>query len=374
MRFTVPGGRISILVILLIGYLFLVVPGLLTLSRTAALVQNLGDAADGKVDAAEVVETEIVRWREGEALTARVYRQSTTNPATAIVFVPGLTPDGILNQRFVAVARALAKSGYLVLTPDIPALRHFRLESESIDQISFWYRQLRRNEEFKARQVGLLGVSVGGTLSLLSVARSPLSRDADFVVCIGGYQSLSRCQSRWFSMATARERHGKYPVQFYGRWIAMLMALDALPDPNDRIRMRETLEHLLVRGKATTEMPSSAEGARWYRYAVLDESDDDFSTLVSAQLEQKYRALSAETELAQIQCPVFLVHGAGDELIPPEETEELSRRLSSADEIHLLYTPLISHTHPLIDRLGTWEKFLALGRGLWFLHSLVLTT
>jgi len=359
--------------ILLIGYLFLLVPGLLTVSRTTALVRNLGDATDGKVDATELVETEIVRWREGEALPARVYRQSATNPATALVFVPGLTPDGIDNPRFVAVARALAKSGYLVLTPDIPALRNFRLEEESIDQIGFWYRQLRRNEEFKARQVGLLGVSVGGTLSLLAVARSPLSRDADFVVCIGGYQSLSRCQSRWFSMAAAQERHGKYPVQFYGRWIAMLMALDALPDANDRVRMRETLEHLLIRGKASTEMPSSAEGARWYRYAVLNETGDDIYALVSTKLERRYRALSAEAELSMVQCPVFLVHGASDELIPPEETEELRRRLSSA-EIHLLYTPLISHTHPLIDRLGPLEKLLALGRGLWFLHSLVLTT
>ncbi len=373
MRLTVPGGRGSILLTVLIVYVFVIVPGLVTVGRTAALVQNLRDAADGQVESPDLIETQVIRWREGEALSARLYRQANTQPATALVFVPGLTPDGILNPRFVAVARALARSGYLVLTPDIPAFREFRLTGDSVDQISFWYRQLRRNDEFQASRVGFVGVSVGGTLSLLAVARHPLSRDADFVVCIGGYQDLSRCQSRWFSMAAAQEKHGRYPVQFYGRWIAMLMALDALPDPTDRVRMREILEHLLVQGKTSTEMPSSPEAARWYRYAVLDESDEDVPELVATQLQPNYAALSPEGELAFIECPVFLVHGAGDELIPPEETEELRRRLSSAD-IHLLYTPLISHTHPLIDRLGTGDKLMALGRCIWFLHSLVLTT
>ena len=48
----------------------------------------------------------------------------------------------------------------------------------------------------------------------------------------------------------------------------------------------------------------------------------------------------------EIRCPVFLVHGAYDDLIPPEESLRLAARFVNAP-VHVLVSPFLTHTHPV---------------------------
>ncbi len=342
------------------------------LFRTADVVTNLGRAAHQTVDTAGLIETDIHLASGQTERTARVYQMDTRGPKTAILFVPGLTPNGILNPRFVAVARSLARSGYVVITPRLSGFDNFRLEPPAIEEIGFWYGRMRERPWFPLRKAGIVGVSVGGTLALLAAARQPECRNLDFVVCIGGYQDLWRCQRRWFSNTRGVDSHGHYPVQFYGKWILMLTALDAMRNRRDHDQLERALTDLVVTAKTSVTLSNlGTEGGLWYNLAMGDQmTDAAVLARISQQLQTSFRTLSPGEELSAITCPVFLVHGAYDELIPAEETLELEKLLTSTRPVTLL-TPAISHTHPLLDKLGLWSKWKALAEGSFFLYRFV---
>jgi pimeloyl-ACP methyl ester carboxylesterase len=359
-----------VLVAVVLGLAIWVLPGVFS---TAEVVSNLVQAARQTVDTTGLIETDI-RLGSGQAeKTARVYQMDTRGPKTAILFIPGLTPNGILNPRFVAVARALARSGYVVITPRLSGFDSFRLEPAAIQEVGFWYGRMRERPWFRLRKAGIVGVSVGGTLALLAAARQPECRNLDFVVCIGGYQDLWRCQRRWFSNTRGADSHGQYPVQFYGKWILMLTALDALRDHHDHDQLERALTDLVVSAKTSVSISSlGAEGGLWYSFALGDEQMTDAALLarISQQLQASFQELSPGEELSAITCPVFLVHGAYDELIPAEETLELEKLLISTRPVTLL-TPAISHTHPLLDRLSIRSQWKALAEGSFFLYRFV---
>ena len=354
---------------IVLGLAILVLPGLF---RTVEVVTSLGQAARQTVDTDGLIETDIHLGSGQAEKTARVYQMDTRGPKTAILFVPGLTPNGILNPRFVAVARSLARSGYVIITPRLSGFDNFRLEPAAIQEIGFWYGHMRERPWFPLRKAGIVGVSVGGTLALLAAARQPECRNLDFVVCIGGYQDLWRCQQRWFSNTRGIDSHGRYPVQFYGKWILMLTALDAMRNRHDHDQLERALTDLVVTAKTSVNLSTlGAEGGLWYNLALGEQMTDAvLLARISQQLQARFETLSPGEELSAITCPVFLVHGAYDELIPAEETLELEKLLTSTQPVTLL-TPAISHTHPLLDKLGFWSKWKALAEGSFFLYRFV---
>ena len=73
----------------------------------------------------------------------------------------------------------------------------------------------------------------------------------------------------------------------------------------------------------------TAEGARWYALALMKENQTDAELV--AKIEQHltlriYPQLDPDDAVNHLRCPAFLIHGAYDDLIPPEESMELHRR------------------------------------------------
>ena len=66
-----------------------------------------------------------------------------------------------------------------------------------------------------------------------------------------------------------------------------------------------------------------------------------------------YPRLNPDDAVNHLRCPAFLIHGAYDDLIPPEESMELHRRLPRA---YLLISPFLTHTHPTDKQLSLARK------------------
>jgi pimeloyl-ACP methyl ester carboxylesterase len=58
------------------------------------------------------------------------------------------------------------------------------------------------------------------------------------------------------------------------------------------------------------------------------------------------------------EAPVFLLHGAEDNVVPAIETLRLARHLESRTRVHMLLTPLISHAE--VDRPATTGEIVSL--------------
>jgi pimeloyl-ACP methyl ester carboxylesterase len=77
--------------------------------------------------------------------------------------------------------------------------------------------------------------------------------------------------------------------------------------------------------------------------------------------------LDPSDALKQLRCPVFLLHGAYDDLIPPRESVELHQRLTHS---HLLISPFMTHTHPSGTSLSLWQKVKAVFSTMAFCYQL----
>ena len=285
-----------------------------------------------------------VNGREYEALTFRPVKSPATS---AVVLVAGLSEQGCYHPRLLALSRLLAGMGVLVVAPDIREFRDFQISAEPMVQILFWFDQVPGLQGAeRVRTTGLAGISYSGTLALITAARPEIRDRVGFVAAIGPYASLLRCVRNWFA-ASPSAPNNYFPTRFYAKWIVMRAALDMLDAPEDRNSLQGTLKSLLIRNQAPpADSVLTAEGKRWYRLATLpeNESDPELTREIESYLVPRlFSQLEPQEALPGIHCPVFLIHGAYDDLIPPGESVELHRQLADS---RLLISPFLTHTHP----------------------------
>jgi pimeloyl-ACP methyl ester carboxylesterase len=307
--------------------------------------------ADGKTgEDLNVVQTRVSRTNGPAEEEALVYRPAGATPTRAVVLVPGISELGCYHPRLTALSRYLAANGFLVVTPDIKLLRMFRMSPGTVDLISFWFRQVPTLDSgSRVRVVGLSGISFSATLAILAAARQEVRDHVSFVFGIGAYDDPVRCSQAWFAAGPVTMSPGYYPTRYYARWIVMLGALDLVSDKEERDFLERALTDLLsLKPAPPPPQDLSQASQRWYRLALMpeDQSDDGLARTIESHLKSTlYKAISPEPAAASIRCPVFLVHGAQDDLIPPEESLSLARRFVNAP-VHLLVTPFLTHTHP----------------------------
>jgi len=369
--------------LLVAGALLLVALAVIALSAefplTVRLALGLRLLAAGKAgERLAVIETELTRTMDGQEVSAVLYRPSGTSAGRALLLVPGISELGCRHPRLVALSRLLAANGFMVLTPDIVPLRQFRIAPEALDHLSFWLSQLESlDEAAPARCIGLAGISFSGTLALIAAARPENRHRVAFVLSIGAYHDLTACAQSWFAASAVTVGEGYYPTRYYARWIAMLAALDLLPDAADRSVLQSVLTRLLMQQDPPPLAPhAGAQAARWYRLARAreDESDPELARAIVGRLAQQVSARLAPGRAAsEIECPVFLAHGAFDDLIPPSESIALQQKITRARS-WLLISPFLTHTHPASQELGLRSKTRAVVDILLFLHRLVLSS
>ncbi len=85
--------------------------------------------------------------------------------------------------------------------------------------------------------------------------------------------------------------------------------------------------------------------------------------------ESQLSAISPQGKLGPLRAPVFLLHGATDDIIPSTETLWLEKDIPKAYLREALITPAFSHVDP--DKHAVWMRSVALGRvpGRSFAHS-----
>jgi dienelactone hydrolase len=307
-----------------------------------------------------VRETRVQRSMGSEKLEGILYEPSQSRPRSGVLLIAGVSELGCYHPRLVAMSRTLAAKGFFVVTPDIVMFRQFKVTPAVLDEIAFWYKETRDlAASRKLERTGIAGISFSATLALIVAAQPQVRDSAGFVLGIGAYDDLRRCSRQWFSSSQAGTGEGYYPVRFYAKWILMIAALDMLHADEDRKFVQEVLLQLLLQ-RPVPQAPDNLtkEGRRWYRLAVMpeNESDPELASEIENYLAPRlYRQLSPDRAAAEVRCPVFLVHGAYDDLIPPTESEELKKRIRGAKS-YLLISPFLTHTHPLQRTLSWSEK------------------
>jgi pimeloyl-ACP methyl ester carboxylesterase len=283
------------------------------------------------------------------------------------VVAHGVHYQGIDERRLVPFARALAQAGLVVLTPELQDLTDYRVTQRTIDEIADAVAYLSsRQNVLKEHKVGLLGFSFAGGLALVAAAQPELEDKLAYAVSVGGHHDLSRVlQFLTSSQVVAPEGTFERPAHEYGLVVLVYEYLERFVPEADRAALTAAFRAWLQEDRAAARAYASER--------VTEDGEKLFSLLERQQLSRlrpklesilqerqvELAGLSPRGRLHVIRVPVYLLHGAGDSVIPPSEAQWAALELGKAPHA-LLVTPLIEHVQ--VERTAGWKERLELVR------------
>jgi dienelactone hydrolase len=301
-------------------------------------------------------------------LAARTYRPDGAI-RRAVLMVPGVHAAGIEEPRLTGFAEDLAARGFAIVTADLPDLRQYAITPRSTDMIEDAMRWLSERQDL-AQDVrpGLVGISFGGGLSVVAAARPSIRDRAAFVLSLGGHGDLARTL-RYLCTGVLADGSVR-PPHDYGV-VIMLLGVAERMVPADQVEplrqgIRTFLEasHVDMVDKARAQKiferaralaASMPEPSRTLMVAVNERN----VALLGPRLLPHVETLADDPALSPVaspapRAPVFLLHGADDNVIPAMESTRLADHLRPHTEVHVLLTPLITHAE--VNRPADWGE------------------
>jgi dienelactone hydrolase len=283
----------------------------------------------------------------GGPTPARLYRPRGVEGPPGVVLVHGVHRLGIEEPRLTRFARAVAATGVVVLTPEVQEIADYRVDPRSIDTIGAAAVELDRRTGGRA---GVMGMSFAGGLSLLAAADPRFADRIGFVVAIGAHDDLARV-SRFFvenyierpdGTVTHLEAHG------YGALVLVYGRADRFFPPEDVDVARDVLRLWLWDDRAAALARAEDLGPEsWAKMdGILHDPASSIAPEVLAVVERDREAMTAVSphgHLGRLQVPVFLLHGAGDTVIPAAETEWIASEVPASMLRRVLVSPAIVH-------------------------------
>jgi len=297
-------------------------------------------------------------------LRAKLYTPKTHTEG-ALLLAPGVNALGIDEPRLVAFARNLAASGFVVLTPELPDLSRYLVTARSTDMLedaALWFSG--RTDLTRGHRVGMAGISFAGGLSVVAAGRPSLAGRLAFVFSFGGHANFQRvvrylCTGAEPPAPRIGDPPRVPPPHDYGVAIVALDLAERLVPPDQVEPLKAGIlrflhaSHLALFDKQKAEQEFAearamettiAEPGRTFLHLV---NVRDVATLGQRLLPSiadlgDDAALSPDRSPAP-DAPVFLLHGAEDNVVPAIETLRLCRHLEPHTKVRVLLTPLISH-------------------------------
>lgn len=297
------------------------------------------------------------------AVRARLYVPRGVGRPQGMVLVHGIHHLGINEPRLMSFARAGASNGFAVLTPEVAALADYHVDDASISTIgesAVWL-----HERLGTAPVTVVAVSFAGGLSLLAARDPRYAPHMRSIVLMGAYDSLTRVM-HFLATSQAELPDGRfepYTAHDYGAAVFVysqlghFFAASDLPAAHDALRdwlwerpadAQALLPKLSPAGRATMEL-LVARRIDQLRPRLLEVIQED---------EPGLAALSPEGKLGALRVPVFVLHGATDDIIPSTESLWLEREIPKPYLRDALITPAFSHVDP--DKHAIWKDQLRL--------------
>ena len=346
----------------------------LPVSRHVRAARLLSRFADTNATYSDIDETALLLETPNGPTRAKIYSPRGSSGLPGMVVIPGVHHLGVDEPRLQRFARTIAASGVTVMTPEIKELTDYRIEPKSIATIGAAATELA--SRVHRRSVGVMGLSFAGGLSLLAAANPETNRSIAFVVAVGAHDDI-RHVARFFAKDEAIEPDGNVVHMHAHPYGIMVLAYehaedffdkadvpaaheamrDWLWEEKDQARAVETKMSLTGRAKfdllAEPPAPASSDpkSASFPQHPLANE--------ILGALELYGPALddvSPHGHLASIHVPVFLVHGAGDDVIPSTETEWLAQDVPADQLQEALISPALQHVE-LNGEPGAGDKW-----------------
>ena len=259
-------------------------------------------------------------------------------PWPGLLLVHGLTPDGKRDTRLTATAALLARAGFAVAVPELPALRAQHLRPSDARVVRETLDRLAASPGVRRGPVAVIAVSVGLAPVALALDDAVMANRVRLVVALGGYADARELVRYFTTGAYAFDGTiGRAAVDpaLAGSFLAQ--NLDLVPDERDRAAVEAAL-----RGRPAG--PDVGPGARAV-LALLQNRDparvDGLMDALPTTTRELLDTLSPARHLGKTGARLLLVHGRDDPAIP--FTESLRLAAAVPDRSRLVVVGLVGH-------------------------------
>jgi pimeloyl-ACP methyl ester carboxylesterase len=330
------------------------------------LVQFLDPHASGllvRLERHGVDTREIILSTTQGQVRAKLYVPRGVAHPPGMVLVHGIHHLGIDEPRLMNFARAAASNGFSVLTPEIAALADYHVDDASIGTIgqsSDWLQQ-----RLGTGPVTIVGVSFAGGLSLLAACDPRYAPHIRALVLMGAYDNLGRV-ARFLATSQAEFPDGRmepYAAHDYGAAVFVYSHMDQFFPASDLAVAHNALRDWLWERPSDAQalFPSLSPASRATMEILLARRIDQLRPKLLDAIQtdvSQLSAISPEGKLGALHAPVFLLHGATDDIIPSTETLWLEKEIPKPYLRAALITPAFSHVDP--DKHALWIDQLRL--------------
>jgi pimeloyl-ACP methyl ester carboxylesterase len=287
-------------------------------------------------------ERDVVVPRPGHApLRAALYR-SPHPAASTVVAIHGMSPLAERDPRWVQLCRGICRAGLTVVSPHFESVSQLRIMADQPTEFANAARAVCDSPDLSpAGRVGLLSVSFSGGLTIAAAASPPLRHRVSAVCAIGGYADLPNCLRSIFTdedadpyallivlanfiQGDAGPLTGAHEALFRA---ARANFTDATIDPRDHFG----------------ELPPAT---RTMLHGLLGDRDQRLTQLhrLMTRCADTVAALNPIDLIAGLQAPVTLLHGARDDVIPPEQSRSMAKAVGDMGlPCTLTITDILSH-------------------------------
>ncbi len=298
------------------------------------------------------VSTEIVSIPTPDGIVrGRLYLPAGVNHPHGMVVVPGVHHLGIDDPRFINFSRALAESGFAVLTPALNSLADYHVDASSIATIGIapaWLEQ-----RLNTGKVTMIALSFSGGLALLAACDPQYSPHMRALVLFGGYESLERV-SRFLATGQEEFPDGRViaaPAHDYGASVFVYSHLSQFFGAKDIPAAHEALKYWLWEEPQNSQpwLDKLGPPARTLVDALMARRIDLVRSQLLAAIHadaEELAAVSPHGHISGLRVPVYILHGSTDTIIPSAESLWLEKEIPRDDVSAILITPAFSHVDP----------------------------
>jgi pimeloyl-ACP methyl ester carboxylesterase len=256
---------------------------------------------------------------------------------------------GIDEPRLMGFARAMAACGIRVLTPELPGIKDYHVDEDSVATIGQSVKWMAKRN---GAPVGVMGLSFAGGLALVAAEEPLYAPSFRFVFAVGAQDSMARVTEYYETGSDARPDSSVETLapHEYGPLVIEYEHLEDFVPPQDLVPVRAVLRAHLYEDKVAEAQASLALNGPQKRetLALMDATSAETKLRIASVLV-KYAAemgrLSPSGKLKTLKVPVYLLHGEGDNVIPAAETQWMANELPKPMLSAMLVSPVLSHVN-----------------------------
>lgn len=285
---------------------------------------------------------------------ADLYR-CASETATTIVFLHGMSPLGISDPRQIKAARALAAAGFHVLCPEIPDIRNLQVTGESIEVFIKLIESICRDAKICPQgRVALFAPSFSGAICLKAAADPRIADSITAICALGAFSRIER--SLHYLMHTDdADAYARLiilanflPRLKIGKGLKRYYLAAAHDNWNATASRNQNLSGFSQTNMAAAELKRLTPMQR--RLVNRIENDKPFRRELGSRLltvmSDTLAAYNVAEVATEVKAPVFLLHGAQDDVIPARESTELYPLMHRA---RLVVSPFIGHADTAVS-------------------------